>query len=210
VSHAAAPWRIAAAFAGLGAAALAAAVPWLAGRARPGYSHLSQFISELGESGAPHAAWVSNAGFAPIGVLVLLFAALAARVLPASRWKLPGLGWLGTVGAAYLAAGLAPCDPGCPASGSLSQAVHNAFGLLEYAGASAGLLLLGESFRGAPGWAALAPVCAGAAVVVALGFAAMLTPSLESIRGLSQRLAEAGLFVGISGVSLFLLRERVA
>jgi predicted cobalt transporter CbtA len=51
---------------------------------------------------------------------------------------------------------------------------------------------------------------AGAAVVVALGFAAMLTPSLESIRGLSQRLAEAGLFVGISGVSMFLLRERVA
>jgi len=113
--------RIAAALAGLAASTFAVAVPLIGAWARPGYSHVSQFISELGESGAPGAAWLSAAGFAPIGVLVLVFLALAGRVLPVSRWTLSGLLCLGAVGAGYLAASLAPCDPGCPATGSLSR-----------------------------------------------------------------------------------------
>jgi ribosomal protein S18 acetylase RimI-like enzyme len=149
--------RIAAALAGLAASTFAVAVPLIGAWARPGYSHVSQFISELGESGAPGAAWVSAAGFAPIGGLVLVFLALAGRVLPVSRWTLSGLLCLGAVGAGYLAASLAPCDPGCPATGSLSQAVHNSFGALEYVGAIAGLLLLGASFRVSRGWSSSHP-----------------------------------------------------
>jgi hypothetical membrane protein len=196
--------------AGLAASALAFAVPLVGARARPGYSHVSQFISELGERGAPSASWVSAAGFAPIGLLVLLFLGLAGRALPASRWKLPGLLCLAAVGAAYLAAWLAPCDPGCPATGSLSQTAHNTFGALEYVGASAGLVLLGASFRGSRGWASLAPACAAAAVVVAAGFFAMLVPSLSPIRGLAQRIAEGAIFLWIAAVSVSLLRARGA
>lgn len=201
------PRRRAAALFGLTAAGLALAVPLLGARARPGYSHVSQFISELGESGAPGARWVSAAGFAPVGFLVLTFLVLAAPALPASRWKLPGLAGLAAVGVAYLAAWLAPCDPGCPVTGSLSQRVHNAFGALEYVGAVAGISLLGAAFRGAQHGAALARLSPAAAALVALGFLVMLAPSLAPVRGLAQRIAEASIFLWIAVASGFLLRR---
>jgi Protein of unknown function (DUF998) len=183
---------------GLAAAAWAIATPALAACASGPYSHVAQFISELGATGAAHGRLVSAAGFAPIGVLVLAFLALAAGALPRSRGATAGFACLGAVGVAYLVSAVFPCDPGCPSAGSLSQSVHNLFGGLEYAGATAGLLLLAAAFRS---WA-----CALAALGVALGFAGMLTPALEPIRGASQRLAEGAIFLWMTSTSAFLLR----
>jgi Protein of unknown function (DUF998) len=152
--------RSPAALAGISAAALALGVALVGGGLRPGYSHVSQFISELGESGAVGGSWVSLLGFAPIGILVLAFLALAAPELPASRRRTPALVCLGANGAAYLVASLARCEPGCPSSGSLSQSLHNLFGLFELAG----------------------------------------------VRGVSQRIAEAAIFLWIARISLFLAR----
>jgi hypothetical protein len=197
-----------AALLGAAACALALAVPLIGGAARPSYSHVSQLVSELGESGASGAGWVAGAGFAPIGLLVLGFLAAAARVLPASRRTRLGLLCLGAVGAGYLAAAAAPCDPGCPSTGSLSQSVHNVFGLLEYLGAAAGLLLLRAAFAASPPWAALARPSALAAAGVALGFAGMLAPPFVELRGLAQRLAEASIFLWIARLSYFLVRRR--
>jgi hypothetical protein len=191
----------AAAACGLLAVALAVAVPVLGGAAEPGYSHRAQFISELGAAGAAHAALVSKLGFAPIGVLVLAFLALAAPRLPAGRRTAAGLVAFSAVGAAYLAAAAFPCDAGCPAAGSLSQSIHNAFGFLEYAGGVAGLLLLGAAFRGSARWRPVAPVCAACALLAAAGLVAMLVPSLAPSRGLSQRLAEAAVFGWIATVA---------
>lgn len=196
-----------AALLGAAACALAFAVPLVAGAVRPSYSHASQFISELGESGASGARWVAAAGFAPLGLLVLGFLAAAAGSFPPSRRTRLGVLCLAAVGIAYLAAAVAPCDAGCPSTGSLSQSVHNVFGLLEYLGAIGGLLLLRAAFAASPAWAVLALPCALAAAGVALGFAAMLAPPLAGQRGLAQRLAEASIFLWIARVSLFLLRR---
>ena len=78
-------------------------VALVAGAARPGYRHCAQFISELGERGAPHGALVSFAGFLPIGVLAVAFCALAAGPLSGARARL-GLLLLSGVGWAYVAA----------------------------------------------------------------------------------------------------------
>jgi hypothetical protein len=173
--------------------------------ARPGYSHASQFISELGERGSPHGGLVSAAGFAPIGGLVLAFLALAAPHFPRSRWSASGILCFGAVGAAYLASAVARCDPGCPAAGSLSQSVHNLFGGLEYVGALAALLLFAGAFRRSDPWRPLWPLCALCAVLVGLGFAGVLAPSLAALRGASQRIAEAGIFGFVAAVALALL-----
>jgi len=37
---------------------------------RPGYSHISNTISELGETGAPQAHWVAFGFFLPGGIIV--------------------------------------------------------------------------------------------------------------------------------------------
>jgi hypothetical protein len=174
------------------------AVPGVAACRSDGYSHVSQFISELGATGAADGALVSAAGFAPIGALVLAFLALAARALPRTRGVRAGLVCLGAVGVAYLVSAVFRCDPGCPSTGSLAQSIHNGFGLLEYVGALAGFGLLAAALR--------SPGCVFAAVGVAAGFAGMLTPSLEPFRGASQRLAEAAIFGWIAYASVRLLR----
>jgi hypothetical protein len=181
-------------------------VPLLAARAEPDYSHVAQFLSELGARGAAHATLVAAAGFAPIGALVLVFLACASGVLPRSRCSRAGLLCLSAVGLAYLVSAIVPCDAGCPALGSRSQAIHNLFGLLEYAGAVAGLLLLGAGLRRSPGWRGLAVAGFAAAALLGLGFVAMLAPELGALRGLAQRIAEAAIFAWIAYASVLLLR----
>jgi hypothetical protein len=197
--------RIAAASCGLGAVALALLVPIVGGSVEPDYSHCTQFISELGASGAANATLVSVAGFAPIGVLMLAFLVFASGQLPGARKKVAGVLCLGMVAAAYLVAAAFPCDAGCPRTGSLSQSVHNAFGFFEYLGALVALVLLGSAFRESVAWRALFPVSLGCALVLGAGFIAMLLPPLEAVRGLSQRVAETAIFFWVAVVSVFLL-----
>ncbi len=197
----------AAAASGLAATVLALLVPVIGARGESGYSHVSQFISELGAVGAANAAWVSAAGFAPIGGLVLAFLAFASAAFPRSRWRTAGVLCLGAIGVGYLVSAVFPCDAGCPASGSFSQSIHNVFGFLEYAGALAGLLLLAAAFRRSPGWHRLAAPSVVAAGFLAVGFFGMLVPGFEPVRGVSQRIAEGAIFSWIAGMSLFLLRS---
>jgi hypothetical protein len=199
--------RRAAAVCGLAAAAWALAVPLLGGALEPGYSHLAQYISELGARGAMHARAVSALGFAPIGALMLAFLAAASTQLPRVPQTVFGTTALAMVGLAYLISAVFPCDPGCPSQGSRAQAVHNLFGLLEYSGAFIGLRVLATGFRSAPAWRGLAPVTSAAAIAVAGAFIAMLSPGLEWCRGLSQRVAELAIFGWVALVSLHLLRS---
>lgn len=204
---AAARKRRAAALCGLGAAAMAFLVPAIGGVGQPGYSHVAQYISELGAAGAANAGLVGGLGFVPIGVLVIAFLVLASPSFPPSMPTRVGVVCFGAVGGGYLAAAVFPCDAGCPSSGSLSQSLHNLFGLVEYIGAIAGLRFLALAFRGDQVWRPFAPLCLFAAFLIGLAFVAMLAPELEAYRGLSQRVAEAAIFLWIASVSVFLLRR---
>jgi hypothetical protein len=198
--------QVAAAACGLTAAALALLVPVLGGWAEPGYSHVGQYISELGAVGAAHPTLVAALGFAPIGVLVLAFVVLVAPLLPASRLaRGGGLVGLAVVGAAYLVAAWFPCDAGCPSEGSPAQLIHNLFGLLEYVGAAAGLIALGVGLRRSPAWRRVGNACLVAAAMVTLGLVAGLAPGLAPVRGLSQRLAEGAIFGWLALASVRLL-----
>lgn len=181
--------------AGLAAGALALATPLLAGAAQPAYEPCSQFISELGQTGAPHGALVNFAGFLPTGLLTLAFGLSSALHLAPTRRARWGFLLFSSVGWAYVASAFFPCDPGCPPLGSTSQQIHNAFGAAEYLAGGAGLALLGSSGSApalAPGVARLARV---GSWIVFVAFAGMLLPPLEPVRGLLQRAAEAALFL---------------
>ena len=131
-----------AAIAGLLASALALLVPLVFGLLRPQYSHVRNYISELGEMGAPQTVWVNWAGFLPIGVLVLLFLYLASDPLLVDRKSIALVSFLGW---GYVVAAFFPCDPGCPERGSMSQMVHNLFGILSYPAAILGLMRMAQS-----------------------------------------------------------------
>lgn len=77
------------------------------------YSHVRQFISELGETGRPHAVLVS-AWWCAFSFLMSPFAIALARALPRGRWR---WGAAAAIVAFAVLSGvgswLFPCDPGC-------------------------------------------------------------------------------------------------
>lgn len=189
--------------AGLAATAFAAGTPLVFGALRPGYSHARQYISELGERGAPHAALVGLAGFLPTGLLVCLFLGLAAGHFPRRPSTALGVGLLAGVGLAYIGAALFPCDPGCPATGSAGQQIHNSLALLEYGGGAAGLIALARSFRADPAWRPLWAYSLLSGLVVALAPPLLSSPASAGWRGLTQRLAEVAIFGWIAVAGLW-------
>jgi len=171
------------------AAAVALLPPIVFGALWSEYSAVRDYISELGAAGAPRAGAV-NGSFALAGAAIVWACVTFGRTMP----RLRGPMWmLAALGVSYLVAAVVPCDTGCPAEGSSSQALHNTVGALGYLVGGLGLLAAGkvDAARGA------APLAWGArlaGVAVIGGLIAMGAPELDSVRGLAQRAVELAAF----------------
>ncbi len=167
----------------------------------PGYSHVSQFVSELGATGAPQEMLVRFGGFLPAGILLSIFAAAAFKSLPRSGLTTFGLVGLVIYVGGYVTAAFFPCDAGCrPTQPSFSQIIHNVAGLIGYALAPFFLFAFSWQARRWPGGAQLAAV---GFLAAALSLVGLLTLSPKSpYVGLSQRAIEASvlLWVVICGI----------
>lgn len=183
------------------------ALTLIGGATYPGYSHVANYISELGANGAPHGWLVSYAGFLPAGLLLCGFALFAFLAVP--RSALSALGFIGiflfSVG--YIAASYFRCDEGCrPETLSFSQVMHNTFGLLGYVLAPLCLLLLGLAARKWPNAGTLPFHAYIAAALALVGFATMAPDS--PFAGASQRVLEAAVLSWVVACGLYLGRAR--
>lgn len=180
----------------------AAAFYIVGGALMPNYSHASHFISELNATGTPWAQELSLFGFLPLGLVLAAFlwvAYPAAHVSGASR---AGFLLLWSQPLAFIGAAVAPCDPGCPADGSLLQQIHNLLGVVTYFAAAFGLFLLSFHSR----LATTGRWFFRAAAISWLGlFILMLVPELSPVRGLLQRLADAILWSSVLLVAWHML-----
>ncbi len=177
-----------------------------AGALTPGYSHVSQLISELGATGAPQEGLVRFAGFLPAGVVLLVFCGLALCVLPRSASVVAGLLGLALYAMGYLVAAAFPCDFGCrPAQPSASQLIHSAGGLVGYLLAPLFLFMLSRAARTWPNASVLvaAGYVASAAALIGL---LTLSPSFAMV-GLSQRLLEAAVLGWVALFGVYLARQ---
>jgi hypothetical membrane protein len=176
------------------------------GATYPGYDHASQFISELGATGAPQGWTVSYAGFLPVGVLICAFAVFAWIAAP--RSLLATLGFIGIFlfAIGYVGATFFRCDFECrPEDPSVSQMLHNTFGLIGYLFAPLTLLLLGLAARKWPNGAGIAIIAFVAATVL---LCAWLTLSPDSpYVGVSQRVLEASMLSWVVACGLYLGRH---
>lgn len=174
--------------------------------AYPGYSHLSQFISELGATGAPHGRLVGLGGFVPAGVLLCIYAIAAWLALPRSVSGTIGFGLIVLFALGLLFGGVYPCDAGCSFdSPSEAQVMHNLWGGVGYLTAPLALVLLGLASRRWPGAGFLLPLGMGAAAVVAVAFVAMIADGPYA--GLAQRILELGVAAWILGSVVYLRRR---
>jgi hypothetical protein len=188
----------------LAAAGIAAGIAWAGavvccGAVRPGYNPVTQFVSELAERGSSTEAVMRITGFGIPGVLIVMFAAF---LLTRSAGPIVAVVLI-VHGVGRLIAGVFPCDPGCPASGSsVSQAVHNAAAMMN------GLTLLAAAVfcsvrmrrigRNRFAFYSLVSAIAGAAF---LGFMFMDVATRTYV-GLFQRLAFGVLHVWLAAFAL--------
>ena len=178
----------------------------IAAASTPNYSHLSQFISELGATDAPFAGIVRFAGFLPVGLLLCVFTVLAHRVLPQSRAVTFSLFGLALYAVGYLVAAVFPCDPGCrPSEPSTSQIIHNVGGLIGYLLSPMFLFALARAARHWPGATRLSIVGYFASAVALLGVLT-LSPS-SSLVGLSQRLLETAVLAWVAMLGIYIARN---
>ncbi len=118
----------------------------IAGAMRPVFSHVSQYISELGERGSSTEALMRYAAFEFTGFLYLCFASTiwvtfrknGVAQMATCLIALDGIGRMG--------AGVFPCDPGCEGV-SLSQDLHRMFATVGFVSGSLATIAWGVTFR---------------------------------------------------------------
>jgi len=155
---------------------------------KPGFNHITQYISEINATGTPNAGVLGWVGFIPLAMV-----AFSALVSMRSKLRVQGISHIGWLllflwPFGYLASALAPCDTGCPADGSSSQAIHNVVAIISYFGFALGAVCL--AFTPKTHWAVRIAFILLAAITV-LGFLLMTSYPLMEIRGAIQRYAEA-------------------
>ncbi|MCC7525176.1 MAG: DUF998 domain-containing protein [Chitinophagaceae bacterium] len=148
---------------------------------RPGYSHIRNTISELGEDFAPNRKMVNMGLFLPVGFMLLVTGLFIGTQGYGKELAL-------CIGAGYLISALFPCDPGSPFVGSGKQVVHNIAGIIEYGG---GIYFMHKSGHPLFALVAVEPQWITGILILCIA----LTPFPEwKLRGLFQRIMEMILF----------------
>ena len=157
---------------------------------KPGYSSMSQYISELNATGTAWALQLGYFGFVPLGVLLAVFLIVATPFAAVHGTSKAGWSLMWSLPVAFIGVALAPCDPGCPVKGSPMQMAHDLLGVTTYFASALAIFLL-----------SFAPPLrnrlvarnflrfTGVAFLVL--FVVMLSPAVADIRGLLQRVADA-------------------
>jgi hypothetical membrane protein len=162
----------------------------LCGSLRPGYSHLSQYISELGERGSSTEFIMRYAGFVPTGLMHVAFAAFLYLAFKGSRLAAFGATLLAINGLARVGAGIFPCEIGCAGLGSLGERLHNLSASVGFFALVGAAVIWGVLFRGYRRLRILSLYSVGSGLL-GLAFLLLMARSAESRvgTGLYERLA---------------------
>jgi hypothetical protein len=179
---------------------LAVVLPFVAALRWDGYSHRSQYLSELGAREAPDGAVVS-VGFLAVGVLFVAWAVVAAPRVAAAAGAIGAATavavWLagGGLGASYAVSAVARCEPGCPDERvGTAQAAHNLVSSAGYTLAVVALIVFGLAVRRSGRAPARRVGRAGLVAAPVLAAIGLAVPVAGDWRGLLQRLLDAGLY----------------
>lgn len=118
----------------------------VAGAMRPEFSHITQYISELGERGSSTEVMMRYGAFEFTGFLYLCFAS-ALMATFRGRWgSMLAAGLVALDGLGRMGAGVFPCDPGCVGLSS-SQELHHLFATVGFASGILAAIAWGITFR---------------------------------------------------------------
>jgi hypothetical membrane protein len=119
----------------------------VAGAMRPGFSHVTQYISELG---SPTETLMRYAAFGFTGFLYLCFALILMVDFRNSRFSRLAAGLIALDDLGRIGTGVFPCNPGCVGL-SLSQNLHHFFATVGFGSGILATIVWGIIFR-IQGW----------------------------------------------------------
>ena len=198
---------------GIVAPVLWAAAIILCGSLRPGYSHYTQYISELGERGSSTESIMRYAGFVPTGLMHVAFAAFLYAAFRGHRLAGIAAALLAINGFARVGAGLFPCEAGCAVPRILlSQKLHSLFAGLGFFALIGSTMLWGLVLRRDRSLRHLSIYSAGSGLF-GLVFLLLMAWSAEQRAGtgLYERLSSGilSLWILVFAVQLWRLKRRV-
>lgn len=139
---------------------------------RSDYSHISNFISDLGNTGSPNAALMNFAGFLPFGISIALLGLSLLVLLPKGPGFRAGSFLVLVFGVGAILAGLYSGEDSCPPDCSRESMIHDVVSLVAFFSAIIGSGILGLTFRRHPNWRPLwvysVLTCLGAILFLAL------------------------------------------
>jgi hypothetical membrane protein len=119
---------------------------FVAGALRPEFSHITQYISELGERGGPTESLMRYAGFEFTGFLYLCFAATLPAIIQDGWRSVLGSCLIALDGMGRMGAGVFPCDLHC-AGVTPTQHLHYLFATLGFSSAILAAIAWGVIFE---------------------------------------------------------------
>jgi hypothetical membrane protein len=139
------------------------------GALRPGFSHVTQFISELGERGSSTEVLIRTVAFGVTGFLYLCFAGALPRMFGGALLAVCAAFLLALEGVGRIGAGVFPCDPGCVRI-SVTQDLHKWFATVGFLSGVLAAITWGLVFRRVPVFRSFSwpSIAAGAAALVSL------------------------------------------
>lgn len=180
------------------------------GSIRPGYSHLTQAISELGEVGAPNAM-IQNINFLVLGLLTLAFAFGLDRGVGGGEGSKSGPALLGVFAVvALMGNAFLPCDPGCDFV-TVTGTLHNVTGLTGFLAFIAATLIISRRLMNDPSWQGYTSYSlASGGLAAAFLVIWILSPgALPSLSGMFQTLMVGVVLLWIAVMATRLLRLSV-
>lgn len=194
---------------GVAGPALFATIVVLCGALRPDYSHVTGFMSELGETGAPQAWLMNSLGFLTSGLLLTAFGVSLLSLRPRTVWSLAATVLMVVYGLGLAGAGLCSCDPGCPSQNLSSAAMaHRVISIIAFLAGILGIALWAYCFRSRPRWRSLWRYSAlSSALALVLFVVVGATEQSRAFAGVWQRLCVGTLDLWCAVVGLRVFRS---
>jgi hypothetical protein len=179
----------------------------------PGFSQVSQFLSESYAIDTKYGLYLRLLGYIPSGILILLFCFGAVKYVSktkATTIVLRGIGLF--YGGGTILTGIFPCDAGCNKEmidPSVAQLIHSISGLFTYVAVPFFVIMLGFAslnWKGINKTGKLILFCGFVSLVFAVVFFSQLN---SPYGGLFQRILEGSILLAILLTALHLKKQKL-
>ncbi len=182
---------------------LYASVVAVLGELYPGYSHLSQTMSELGAADAPHALLMNIAGLGLLGVMIMSFAGGLYQGLRKSRITAVSALVIVGAGMSLVMTAIFPCDTGDQTT--YTGQIHGVFATVGAVFMVLGMLILSPTFFREARWRGYAVLTVTVAVLSSVLAGMYGFDVIEGWKGALQRISMGTALIWVEAVSFRLL-----